>query len=136
MRSRLFVLFALLVLPLALWAGGTQLGTISGRVIDQAGAAVPGATVEVTNLEKGASRTAVTDAQGNYLVPLLLPGRYKVAISLAGFDTFVAENTVVAVDKTTLTSTTPLTADLRAAGGFIARLAPNGESRIPNPESR
>jgi alpha-glucosidase len=42
----------------------------------------------------------------------------------------------VIVEKAALTAATPLTADLRAAGGFIARLAPSGQSPIPNPQSR
>jgi hypothetical protein len=41
----------------------------------------------------------------------------------------------VIVEKTALTATTPPTADLGAAGAFVARIAP-GESRSPKPASR
>ena len=98
---RRFLSLLLLVFPILIWADGTQLGTISGKVADQTGAVLPGATVEATNIEKGASRTVVTDVQGRYNIPLLQPGPYRVTISLEGFERFVAQNTVVAVDKTT-----------------------------------
>ncbi|HYS56371.1 MAG TPA: TonB-dependent receptor [Thermoanaerobaculia bacterium] len=100
MRRSLFASLMLLVCT-SLFADGTQLGTISGRVVDQSQAAIPGATVEATNTEKGTTRRTVTDADGKYIVPLLHPGTYKVSISLAGFDTFIAQNAVVEVGKTT-----------------------------------
>src|SRR5712692_5304457 len=95
-----------LIVPTLLWADGSQLGTISGKVVDQTGAVLPGATVEVTNAEKGTARTVVTDAQGRYNVPLLQPGPYRVTISLEGFDRLIAQNAVVAVNKTMTVDTT------------------------------
>ncbi len=86
---RRFVLFlAVALVPAMLFADGTQLGTIAGRVIDDSRAALPGATVEITNIDKGSRRSTTTDAQGKYIFPLLQPGTYKVVISLSGFDTF------------------------------------------------
>jgi hypothetical protein len=105
MRRSLFLVLMLLVCS-SLFADGTQLGTISGRVIDQSQAAIPGATVEVNNVDKGTTRRTVTDAEGKYIVPLLQPGTYKVAISLSGFDNFVAQNAVVEVGKTTTINAT------------------------------
>src|SRR5690242_15964077 len=81
------------------FADGTQLGEINGRVIDKSGAPLPGATVEVVNTEKGTRRVTTTDAQGRYKIPLLQPGPYRVKISLQGFDTFVAQNAIVEVEK-------------------------------------
>src|SRR5207248_10470388 len=46
-------------------------------------------------------RRTTTDLDGKYIVPLLQPGTYKVAISLSGFDNFLAQNTIVEVGKTT-----------------------------------
>ena len=100
MRRSLVFFFTLLV-SLPLFADGTQLGTIAGRVVDQSGAVLPGATVEITNLEKGFARSTTTNAEGKYIFPLLHPGPYKVAISLSGFDTLVAQNSIVEVGKTT-----------------------------------
>jgi len=98
---RSFVFVSMVFVCASLFADGTQLGTISGRVIDQSQAAIPGATVELTNMEKGTSRRTVTDADGKYIVPLLHPGTYKVSITLSGFETFVAQNAVVEVGKNT-----------------------------------
>jgi len=105
-RKPIVLIALILLVPALLLADGTQLGTISGKVADQTGAVLPGATVEVTNLEKGATRTAVTDAQGRYVIQLLQPGPYSVTISLEGFERFVAQNTIVAVDKTTTVDAT------------------------------
>lgn len=65
----------------------TTSGTILGVVRDQQQAVVPGATVTVTSLETGASRRAVSDNEGRYRVPQLLPGVYEVEAKLAGFQT-------------------------------------------------
>jgi hypothetical protein len=100
MRRSLFFFFMLFV-SLSLFADGTQLGTIAGRVTDQTGAVLPGATVEIANLEKGSVRSTTTNAEGKYIFPLLHPGPYRVSISLAGFDTLVAQNAIVEVGKTT-----------------------------------
>ncbi|HXG54484.1 MAG TPA: carboxypeptidase-like regulatory domain-containing protein, partial [Vicinamibacterales bacterium] len=60
-------------------------GTISGTVKDQQGAVVPGATVTATSAQTGQTRTTVTEGTGFYTFPNLQPGRYDVAIELAGF---------------------------------------------------
>ena len=60
-------------------------GTISGGVDDESGAAVPGATVVVTNMDTGISRSVTTDGAGRYHVPGLIPGTYQALAQLAGF---------------------------------------------------
>ena len=59
--------------------------TVSGRVEDSSGAAVPGASVTVTSLETGAGRTATTNETGTYRVLSLPVGRYEVRGELPGF---------------------------------------------------
>lgn len=59
--------------------------SVSGKVEDPSGAAVPGATVTVTSLETRAARTATTDAAGTYRILSLLVGRYEVTVAMAGF---------------------------------------------------
>ncbi|HEY8130526.1 MAG TPA: carboxypeptidase regulatory-like domain-containing protein [Thermoanaerobaculia bacterium] len=98
-RSLVFFLTLLVSLPLL--ADGTQLGTIAGRVTDPTGAVLPGANVEIANMEKGFARSVTTNAEGKYIFPLLHPGPYRVTISLSGFDTLVAQNAIVEVGKTT-----------------------------------
>lgn len=90
----------------ALYADGTLLGTVSVRVLDQDGKALPGATAEVVSAEKGFQRSVTTDATGMANFPLLQPGHYTVKVSLAGFQSFESPNNVVAADKTTAVTAT------------------------------
>ena len=59
---------------------------LQGTVSDDTGLALPGATVTVTNVETGLVRTTVTDGQGQYLLPALPPGTYRVSAALDRFD--------------------------------------------------
>src|SRR5262245_44211575 len=59
--------------------------TLTGRVVDQGEAVLPGATVTVTNTATGAVRTTVTDETGLYNVPALEPSTYTVRAELSGF---------------------------------------------------
>jgi hypothetical protein len=58
---------------------------LEGRVRDESGAVVPGATVTATNVATRLARTAVTDAQGRFVVPALPPGGYHVSVERLGF---------------------------------------------------
>jgi hypothetical protein len=46
---------ALILGPSLVKADGTLLGTISGKVVDERGAALPGTTVELTSEDKGSA---------------------------------------------------------------------------------
>ena len=81
--SALLVAFTLAVTGLA--TAQERFGTLTGRVTDQQGQAVPGVTVTLTNTQSGEVRTLVTDANGVYNAPDLNPGRYTVAFELSGF---------------------------------------------------
>src|SRR4029453_16529148 len=63
-------------------------GTILGNVVDSTGAAVPGAQVTAINSGTGFSRTTTTDGSGQYSLPLLPVGDYKIEVKLNGFNTF------------------------------------------------
>src|SRR5882762_676277 len=67
-------------------------GTIQGTVTDANGAIVPGATVEIKNLETNLSRTLTTDDGGRFVALALPPGKYSVTVSKQGFATAVAES--------------------------------------------
>ena len=64
-----------------------QRGSISGKVLDPDGLALPGATVVITNAGTGFTREAITAETGAYSVPNLEPGTYDVAVTMAGFGT-------------------------------------------------
>ena len=63
-------------------------GTIEGTITDQTGAALPGVTVTVSNLDTGDTRVVVTNPSGVYRAPLLSLGRYRVSAELQGFKKF------------------------------------------------
>jgi hypothetical protein len=62
-------------------------GTISGAVTDPTGAVVPGATVEVREINTGTVSRTKSDSAGQYVVPFLLPGDYAIKITAPGFQT-------------------------------------------------
>src|SRR5882672_11184473 len=74
-------------------------GTIAGTVKDSTGGVAAGATVTVTETGKGTSSTYVTDANGAYTAPFLIPGNYEVAVELAGFKKHVRRGIVLQVNQ-------------------------------------
>jgi len=78
-------------------------GSISGRVMDATGAAVPGARVTVTNIGMNTSTTVKSDEGGMYSVFYLIPGKYSVQAEAQGFRKHLNEAIEVRVlDKLTL----------------------------------
>jgi len=67
-------------------------GTISGAVTDPTGAVVPGAAVTVRETKTGTVNQTKSDADGQYVVPFLLPGDYEITITAQGFQTVVRKN--------------------------------------------
>jgi hypothetical protein len=59
--------------------------TISGRVTDQTGALIPGASIVVTEVQTNTVHKSITDNAGQYTVPFLLPGKYDVVANASGF---------------------------------------------------
>jgi hypothetical protein len=84
MRRHLLGTAVMLLFACAAWAQQTT-GNISGRVVDQQGAAVPGVTVTARNPATGFSRTEISDAEGLYRLGALPVGRYDVTAELQGF---------------------------------------------------
>src|SRR6185437_9998168 len=63
----------------------TTSGDISGVISDPSGAAIPGATVTLTNADTGTTKTTSTSATGSYRFSLLQPGNYIVSATATGF---------------------------------------------------
>jgi Carboxypeptidase regulatory-like domain len=72
-------------------------GSISGRVTEASGAAVPGATVTITNVATNTTTTAITNESGDYLVLFLNPGQYAVAVEAQGFKKTVRQGIEIRV---------------------------------------
>jgi len=68
-----------------LLAQGTDLGTIAGTVTDARGAIIRGAQVEITDLATHSVRMTTTNDRGEFTVPALRSGQYRVLIKAAGF---------------------------------------------------
>jgi hypothetical protein len=64
---------------------GQATATVDGRVVDPAGAAVPNATVSITSAATGTVRQTVTNGEGLYSVPALVPGNYNIKADFTGF---------------------------------------------------
>src|SRR5712671_915744 len=73
------------LLPEATFSQGETTSAIVGQVSDASGAAVPGATVTVTNKETGLRRSASTDDSGRFNFPQLKPGAYSLKVEAEGF---------------------------------------------------
>lgn len=85
LRLRLAIVAVGLVLATASGAWAQQRGSISGRVLDASGLALPGATVTVTDQNTGFARDVVTADTGAYTFSNLEPGTYTVTVELSGF---------------------------------------------------
>lgn len=68
--------------------------TLSGRVIDPAGAVIPGAQVTVTQKTTGFQRTTTTNDEGVYALTNLPPGEYELRIQASGFNVKVSQSPV------------------------------------------
>jgi hypothetical protein len=65
-----------------------NLGSIVGRVTDQTGGVVPGATVKVARQETGLERSYLTDETGTFLASGLNAGTYTVEVNMTGFKAY------------------------------------------------
>lgn len=73
---------------------------IRGRVTDTQQAILPGVAIVVTHQESGTVRETVTNTDGTFLVPGLVPGPYRVTADLAGFRRLVREDLVLRIGAT------------------------------------
>jgi Carboxypeptidase regulatory-like domain/TonB dependent receptor len=77
----------------------TYTGRILGTVTDQTGAALTGAEVVITDVQRGVTRTLTTDQAGEYMAPELSPGIYKVHAAARGFKSVERPNVQLEVAK-------------------------------------
>ncbi len=81
------IMAAFLLLCTLSAAAQQTLGSINGTVLDQSGAAVPGATVKVTNTQIDLTRTTTSQGNGFFQLFNLPIGAYQVSVSREGFET-------------------------------------------------
>src|SRR5215475_4481742 len=73
---------------------------ISGTVKDATGAALPGAEIKVVNEATGVTAAAVSNQEGVYRVPSLVPGAYRVEAELPGFERLIRPKLTLQVGQT------------------------------------
>src|SRR5687767_13755618 len=113
------------------WTAGLALaqgpgGTLSGRVLDPSGGAMPGVTVTATRPANGDTRTAVTDMDGAYQIGALPIGSYTLTYQLDGFKTLTRTDILV---EASVPRTINVTLEI---GGISEVVRVEGGSRILN----
>ncbi len=103
LRRSLWVAMVLALLPA--WALAQQTGTITGKVIDSNGGVLPGVTVEASSTVLPTPRVTVTGGTGDYRLPALPPGNYKLTFTLSGMAPVTKEVTVLLQQETSVGAT-------------------------------
>src|SRR5215470_12950269 len=98
-RAVLRLLYSCLILSLLSVSARAQYenGSLVGTIHDTSGATVTGAALTVTNTATGIESKVVSDGSGNWEIPSLRVGVYRVTASMAGFNTAVADNIALSV---------------------------------------
>jgi len=91
------LLITAFAVPLFINAQETR-STVLGRISDPTGAVIPGAVVEVRNLDSGVRATVPTNASGDFLLPFLIPGAYSMTVEAPGFKKWVRSRFQTRVD--------------------------------------
>jgi hypothetical protein len=81
-------LCVMLALPAVTAAQTVAIAQVSGVVVDESGAALPGVDVQVTQTSTGLTRNTITGARGEYVLPNLPVGPYKLTAQLQGFSVY------------------------------------------------
>jgi hypothetical protein len=111
-------------LLLTLPAGAQSIyGSMFGTVTDKTGAAIPNATVTVTDEAKGTVVTVMTNASGDYTVPHLIPDVYDLKVALKGFKSFETKGISVEAD------TSPRVDPTMDVGGSAETVEVNADSQ-------
>src|ERR1700682_224351 len=109
--------------------GQTNKGGISGTVLDQNGAAVPGAAVTVTNTGTNQAVKVTTSGDGAFSVSSLDPVKYRIVVEMAGFKRAIIES--VKVDTASIANT-----NITLETGAVAETVTiTGDAALLNTES-
>lgn len=94
----LVLIVAAALCPLLARAQEVAVAQVSGQISDPNGAALSGATVKMTETDRGIVHTVTSDANGNYLFPALPVGSYRLDVNKSGFKTYVLIGIVLHVN--------------------------------------
>ena len=93
-------IFALLSIVALSVTAQTERGSITGVVTDPTGAAIAGAELVLVNRDTNATVKSTATNSGEFSLPNLLPGNYRVDITAAGFKRFVRQNIIISAAST------------------------------------
>ena len=99
LNPRLLVSLLQCLLAAAAFGQGETTSSIVGQVTDATSAAIPAATVKITNRENGSEREAKTDDEGRFNFTQLKPGAYSVHVEAHGFDPQQNDNVLSALGQ-------------------------------------
>ncbi|MFB3902233.1 MAG: carboxypeptidase regulatory-like domain-containing protein [Acidobacteriota bacterium] len=102
MRRSLFLYFlvaALVVTANVHLAAQETRATLLGRVVDATGGVIPGVSLTATNLETNVATPSVTNDEGLFRIPFLIPGQYEVKAEMTGFKTTVRRGITLSVNS-------------------------------------
>ncbi|HKR15157.1 MAG TPA: carboxypeptidase regulatory-like domain-containing protein [Pyrinomonadaceae bacterium] len=102
LRQRLVQLGLLLMLFVSPVSAQRQTGELRGRVLDQLGGLIVGATVTATEQATGSAKTTASTENGNFSFTGLPPGKYQVQAQMTGFGDYVNKEVNIAVGPATI----------------------------------
>ncbi|MBN9663223.1 MAG: carboxypeptidase regulatory-like domain-containing protein [Acidobacteria bacterium] len=103
--------------------------SITGKITDPSGAAVPGATVRATDTATNIEAKATSNSEGLYVITFLLPGNYRLAVEAAGFKSSVRPGITLQVNDR-------MTIDVALQVGEVKdSVTVTGEGPLLTPES-
>ncbi len=98
--QRTISLIALLGFAAAGLVSGQEFrSTLSGRVMDQQQAVVPGARITAVQMETHSATTTTSGEDGTFTLPYLLPGTYEVSVQCEGFKRYVQQGIVISANE-------------------------------------
>lgn len=93
------ILLVLLFFPVKKSQAQDTRGQIIGTLTDSSGSRIAGATIRAVNMNSKVESSAVSNQQGEYLIPFLIPGSYIVRVEHTGFKTFERSNVEVRISE-------------------------------------
>src|SRR5579884_841820 len=106
-----------------MWAQTSSVGTVSGQVTDESGAAVPGAEIKLVDLSTSSAQTTLSNETGRYSFASVPPGQYNITFSKNGFANFevarqaVQIGQVLTINATLKVGATATTVEVSATAG-------------------
>lgn len=95
-RTLAVLLILGIAFPLAMW-GQVAGGTIYGTITDPSEKSIPQAQVSIANVATGITTTVMTNSDGFFTAPNLLPGEYEITVTAKGFATEVRRGITLTV---------------------------------------